>query len=249
MANTPATTIVSARWDTRTNIDQYPDAIAYIDINNLKDYIQSTLVTSWKASYVNWQMWFANTVANQSNWEYKLDIVSSSNPWLKTLNSLYICFGDTFANWNLNYTKCREVDIKNQDYDWNYYLNNQDKIDPIYFQKDNSVFIAPYSATVVTSGLKMEWIRKIADYTSWTTEAETGFPSDFNYIFRIWLIPNILQYKGSDDWSINNARVIFENRLSLVIGQIWYKEEHPTSFTYPEVSNIYNINQINLRNE
>ena len=50
---------------------------------------------------------------------------------------------ETYTNTgNKKYIPCRNASYAEMS-NWNWYLENQPKTDPIYYQKDKSIFIAP----------------------------------------------------------------------------------------------------------
>jgi hypothetical protein len=198
------------------------------------------LVNSWFARFINYQIWFDDTVVNRANGEYKQDIPSSSNAWMKVIKSVSISFWDTYDSWDLVYKLAREVNPNTLDYEWTYYLNNQSEDDPIYYLSDNSIFIAPYSDTVVNNWIKVEWIRKIANYDSNTSESNIMLPVEFHYILQLWLMPYALLSKWVESGEVNNAMVNYKNELRNTIKEMWYREEKSINFTYPTEPIIFN---------
>jgi len=154
---------------------------------------------------------------------------------MKTINNIYISDGTTHTNTGLlEYIKCREVDPKNLPNDWNFYLENQDATMPLYYQKDNSVFIAPRPTKDITNGLRIEAIRKIANWTAATTELETKLPVEFHFILELGLMPYALMSKGSDTNEVNAARATYMNEKRAVIKQITTRIESPFFNKYPD---------------
>ncbi len=145
--------------------------------------------------------------------------------------------GETYTNTGLlKYIKATEVDPKNLPNEWGFYQENQSVDYPIYYQKDNSIFIAPMplASTYGTNRIQLEGIRKIADWTSSTTELETKFPIEFHYIFELGLLPYGLMSKGSDDTSIANARNSYLNASRDVVIQMTSRLESPFYNRYPD---------------
>jgi len=184
---TPAVMITNARRFAHVNTTQYSDSDAYKDLNHMKDELWNKVVTKGVSSYFNWEEWTADTVALQG--EYTLELPTSTVAGTKTLNSVYINYdGETYTNTGvIKYIPCKEVDPKSLPKEWGYYQENQSKDSPIYFQKDNSVFVAPtpLAADAGTGRLQLEGIRKIADWSSGTTETQTKFPVEYHYIFEL----------------------------------------------------------------
>ena len=164
----PSVMITNARRFAHVNTTQYSDSDAYKDLNHMKDELWNKVVNEGISSYYNWEEWTADTVALQG--EYTLEIPTSTVAGQKTLNNVYINYnGETYTNTGvLKYIKCKEVDPKNMEHEWGYYQENQSQDYPLYYQKDNSVFIAPtpLAADAGTGRLQLEGIRKIADWSS-----------------------------------------------------------------------------------
>lgn len=78
--------------------------------------------------------------------------------------------GETYDNGRIKYTKAKEVDLSSLQEEWNYYVENQSKDNPIYYIADNSFFIAPAPDLVIENGILLWGIREIPDYTVTTTE-------------------------------------------------------------------------------
>lgn len=233
---TPAVMITNARRFAHVNTTQYSDASAYLDLNHRKDELWNKIVNKGISSYYNWEEWTTDTVALQG--EYTLEIPTSTVAGQKTLNNVYINYDwETYTNtWVLKYIKAKEVDPKNLDYEWGFYQENQSQDFPMYYQKDNSIFIAPIplSWDAGTGRLQLEGIRKIADWSASTTEIQTKFPIEYHYIFELWLQPYALMSKGVDDVTINNARVTYLNAAREMVEQMTSRSETPFNNTYPD---------------
>lgn len=234
--STPAQIVSDVRRFAHVNTTQYVDADAYLDLNKVKDDLWNRIVSRWFSSNYNWDIWTATTVALQS--EYLLDLPTGTNAGQKTINNVYINYdGETYTNTGgLMYIKCREIDPKNLEMDWTWYEEFQSEFDPIFFQKDNSVFIAPVplAADAWSNRLKLEGIRKIANYTSGTTEAEVKIPVEYHYVLELGLMPYALISKWTVDTNeVNNARVVYNNAANDVVRQMTSRMEAPTEFKYP----------------
>lgn len=237
--STPAQIITDVRRFANVTTTQYSDASAYLDLNKVKDEIWNRVVTQWVSSYYNWEEWTTDTVALQG--EYTLDIPTGTNDGTKTLNTVYINYdGETYTNTGvLKYVKAREVDPKNLPYEWGYYQENQSVDEPIYFQKDNAVFIAPtpLSDTAGSNRLQLEGIRKIANWDSSTTELQTKIPVEYHYVLELGLIPYAYMSKGMDMSDINNARTTYRNAANDVVKQMTSRIETPFFNKYPDQIN------------
>lgn len=234
--STPALIIAKTRRLAKCTSNQYSDANAYSDLNDAKDEIWNKIVSEWISSNYNWDIWTTDSIALQT--EYGLDIPTSSNPWQKTINNVYINYDwETYTETgNLKYIQCTEKDPKNLPYSWEYYEENQDKAYPIYFQKDDAIFIAPVprSDEAWVNRIKLEWIRKIADWDANTTETGMKFPVDFHNVFVFALMPYALASKWAEEWIVNNAEVKYEKRKLEVISQMTQRIESPFFNPYPD---------------
>lgn len=98
--------------------------------------------TKLKKNNSNWDIWYASTVALQD--EYTKPAVSSTTVGAQHIQTISVTYSsDTYTETgNKVYVPCRDAtdaEIAN----WEYYLENQSKESPIFFQRDKSVFIAP----------------------------------------------------------------------------------------------------------
>lgn len=87
---------------------------------------------------------------------------------------------DTYTDTGaLKYTPCKKATIE-QIKDWERLSQELSKDTPIYFESDNSIFIAPdpRSSEVGTNRIKITGVRSIASgaWTTATTEQETKLP-------------------------------------------------------------------------
>jgi hypothetical protein len=90
---------------------------------------------------------------------------------------------------------------------------SQSSADPIYFVADNSYFIFPAPQEAIAWGIKMYWIKSLADITASTTEADMfngKIPTKYFYMLSDWMAQFILKSK----WQKQEAQAskqIFEN--------------------------------------
>lgn len=204
---TPATIIAQMRRYVSVDTTQYSDADALIDLNTLKDEFWSYIVTFGKK--LGWDSWTTSSVANQS--EYTLAAVAYNTAGTKQLSGVAINYnGETYTNTGaLKYLQCREVSTPNAlPYEWNYYVENQSETDPIFYKADDSYFIAPAPKTVVTNGIKLTGIRKIADYTLSTTEANMKLPVDQHQA----LMYGLAVFGNVNKWNDANTVALAEQR-------------------------------------
>lgn len=95
-----------------------------------------------RVATLNWDIWAADTVALQS--EYNTPPNTSTTVGAEWIESVSVNYdGLTYTETGLlKYIPCRyatDAEIAN----WNYHLENQSNLKPIYFERDSSIFIAP----------------------------------------------------------------------------------------------------------
>lgn len=199
---------IIAQMRRKSGVDevQYPDTDALIDLNTRKNEFWSKICS--KKKKLNWQEWKSDSVALQS--EYTLAEVTSTTEWTKLLEWVAINYNwETYDDlWTPKYIKATKVEKNELEKDWDYYVENQSELSPIFYKADNSYFIAPAPRTAVTNWIKLTWIRNIADYTLSTTEAEMKLPIDIHTALVYWLIVDALENKRVEEDKIISA----ENR-------------------------------------
>lgn len=232
---TPVTLISQMRRIVKVDTNQYEDSEALADLNTLKDEFWSWIVTKVQDKY-NWEKWSTDSIALQS--EYTIPTVASTTAWAKLLNWVSIVYNtseNTYTDtWWLKYIPAVEVNPNWLEYDWDYYVENQSEDTPIYYVADNSVFIAPAPRTWITNWIKLTWIRKIADYTLATTEAEMKLPKDQQNALLYGLIMFGYMNKPADDWTINNAEARWLRKRDEAIRSLEIRVDTPTILKYPE---------------
>lgn len=231
----PATIIDRARRQTATSSSYYTDAMAYQDLNDVKNDVWSTIVT-----YVNedlyYQEWTVDTwslVIWQS--EYTLPPIASDISWAKKIKDIKIAYNSTPYTWTslLQYVKAKRVGPASLPFPWSYYVQYQDPLRPIYWVADNSLFIAPALTTITPAAIVINWIRSIVDYTPSTTEAQMIIPLDQQKLLIFWLIPYIYNQKVMSTEEAN-ATAKYEQ---LKQQMIWYLTERvisPFENQYPD---------------
>lgn len=65
-----------------------------------------------------------------------------------------------------DYYICREVDINDLDYPWEWYQKNQPKEYPVYDIVNNRLYVAPTPSSGETKGFKLWYIKRPAEVTS-----------------------------------------------------------------------------------
>lgn len=176
----------------QTNIEtsRYTSAKFLMDASMIVQDIWSEIVKKrqWNS---NWDIWNTNTVSLQD--EYTKPFVSSEDVWADYIETLSINYNwETYPEtWNLQYINCK-LATNEQINNWEYFLEYQPKFNPIYFQRDKSVFIAPEPRTIDiwVNRIKITWIRSIAtwDWTLATTETETKLPLHILETIVVWCV-------------------------------------------------------------
>lgn len=147
----------------------------------------------------NWDIWYADTVALQD--EYTKPAPTSTSVWADWVESVSVTYeSDTYTNTGgLTYIPCKKATIE-QKKDWERLLEEQDRDQPIYFESDGSIFIAPEVRTGEsgTNRLKITGVRSLAS-GSWTTStSETDiklpiFAFDVIYYGVAWKVNEFMQ--------------------------------------------------------
>ncbi len=154
--------------------DKYTSSIFLQDVNILVQDIWSEVVRQKKGSD-NWDIWTTDIVINQN--EYTGPKSTSIDVWAEYIEDISVIFwAETYeTTWALKYIPVKQADIE-QISNWEYYGAYQPKTQPIYFQRDWSVFIAP--TPLEWWKVKITWVRSIAswDWTLSTEEDETKLP-------------------------------------------------------------------------
>lgn len=240
--NTPQAVINQMRRICRVDTSQYTDANALIDLNTLKDEFWSSIVTTVNEDY-NWERWTTDSVALQS--EYTTVTVAYNTAGTKVLKWVAINYDNTtYTNTGIKeFVKARLVNPYTLEQDWDYYVENQSELDPIYYVADNSYFIAPAPRTAVTWGIKLTWIRKIPDWTLSTTEADMKIQVDQQNALVFGLVVFGLMNKWADAGTINDAEARWFRKRQEALKSLETRVETPVFFTYPDQEEVDIINQ------
>lgn len=157
---------------------RYTSAKFLMDISMIAQDIWSEVVKKRQWNW-NWDIWTSDTVSLQD--EYTKPYVTSENVWADYIENISISYDwETYTEtWNIKYIPCKQA-TETQIKEWEFYLENQPKTQPIYFQRDKSIFIAPdpRSTEVWTNRIKITWIRSIdsGNWTVATTEEDIKLP-------------------------------------------------------------------------
>ena len=181
--------------------DDFSDGRLLPFFNAVKDDLWSYLISAAKSNY-NWDIWTISwsTVIWQS--EYLIPEAASDVEWNVKISSIWLCYNwETYTDWKKQYRKARLVNIQSLKEDWNYYVNNQSEIDPIYFIADKSIFIAPVFKKEIEAWLQITWIKNIKDYTIDSLEEDIKIPSYLHKTLVQW----VLSYIHKAEWRKDDA--------------------------------------------
>lgn len=178
MPNFTLSSFYTRIWDREYTDSTYTTAKFLEDAHIITQDMWSDIIYARKGNR-NWDIWLADTVSLQD--EYTKPAVSSTDVGADYIHTVSVAYSDdTYTETGtLQYTLCRqatEEEIKN----WVRLLEEQSIEEPIYFEADNSIFIAPdpRSDEVWTGRLRLTGARSIASggWTTSTTEQETKLP-------------------------------------------------------------------------
>jgi len=185
---------LSDLWD---GVEATGTARLYQYLNLVKDFLWNKIVWSSTGRDFSWEEWTDDFIAGQS--EYPLPQVVSNENKLKKVESLWVSYDwATYSRTGkIIYRPATLVDRASLDKDWAWYEENQPQSEPIYYVSDKSLFVAPTTSTLVTTGLQLTGVKKIPDYTSSTTEDGMVIPDDMHYLLVTGLQEQIYLKKGS----------------------------------------------------
>ena len=107
---------------------------------------------------------------------------------------------------------------------WNYYLENQSIYQPIYFQRDGSVFIAPdpRSTEVGVNRIEIKGTKSIASgsWTLDTTETETRLPINCLEMLTLGCVWKAHAFERRDRAVIDDAKNEYLNEKKSAIAKI-----------------------------
>lgn len=178
MWNLTLNSLYTRIWQREFTDSTYTSTFFLEDAHLIAQDIWSDIIYARKGNR-NWDIWLADTVSLQD--EYTKPAVTSTSVGMDYLHTVSVAYSsDTYTETGgLQYKLCRqatEEEIK----DWTRLLEEQSTEEPIYFEADGSLFIAPdpRSTEVGTNRLRLTGARSIASggWTTSTTETETKLP-------------------------------------------------------------------------
>jgi hypothetical protein len=192
------------------------------DVNVIVQDIWSE-VSKKKLWNSNWDIWYTDTVSLQD--EYVKPLATSTTIWAEYIENLSIAYDNLTYDqtWNKQYIPCTDA-TESQIANWEYYLEHQPKTNPIYFQRDKSVFIAPdpRSDEIWTNRIKVSWVRSVDswNWTTSTTETDMNIPNFMLETIVIWCI-----------WKAWIIKVLDRNEIA------WLKND----YIYEKQQTIYKL--------
>lgn len=227
--------IALALYNTHTKAAQVDATMLQAAFNYSRNRIAKTLIQGIGENYF-FEIWKRDAVANQENGEYPYPIADEHAAGAEKITGVLIKGYST----DVDYTPCREVDIKNLDHDWSWYLVNQPKSDPIYFIGDESLFIAPQFATADLPAepdnnrqIKLTGIAKLEDLAAGATSAAILLPSSLH--IRIALGMEEFIYKARKMKSeAAAAKSDFEYELTLIVDELTNRNNSNMQASLPD---------------
>ena len=229
---------ILARELSNTNSTDYSDTRLLPFFNAVKDDLFSYLIT-WAAGKWNWDTWTATSVVNQT--EYVIPEAASDTAWNLKINWVAINYDwATETDWTFKFIKATEVNPDTLPNNWNYYTNNQNKEDPIFYIADKSIFIAPHPITwqAWAARIELKGIKSIINYTISTTETNIKIPLYLHETLVQW----VLSYIHRAEWRKDEASFEeknYNNRRNLAVAKFASRSTWPHFMRYPdEINNV-----------
>jgi hypothetical protein len=222
------------------NIIDYPYTRLVKYLNLVKDDFFTYLIT-WANGEWNWDIWTTTSVASQT--EYPLPEAASDTEWNLQINGVSINYDwGTYDEGTFKYKKARLVKLNNLTKNWNYYINNQSKEDPIYYIADKSIFLAPQpdSSQAWASRIQLKGIKSIVDYDENTTEPNIKIPLYLHDVLVQGVLPYIHKAEGRKT-DAKDERLEYEERRNLAVIKFSNRSQWPTFLNYPDEVNEDNL--------
>ena len=199
---------------------QYPDSIAILDFNKL---LREIGVFSKK----NWDIGTGNLV----NWqnEYKVDeLIGTPNVEILNVTKLYINYWEGLKK--AEFTPYGTLDK----------TGTFNKMFPVYYTKDNSVFIFPTPDADVTGWVEVEASYLLKDYIITDNVEDIPLPRTFlDTIFRFWFEEFIESTVRNNKANAANLRDRYKQEISLAK---WLLKSKDDSVKQVQVNpDIYNF--------
>lgn len=204
MANITLSTLYNRVKSKISSSWTYSEANFLEDIHFIAQDFWSEVVAKKKWT-TNWDIWYADTVSLQD--EYTYPFVSSTTVWAEYIEDISVNFDwlTYDQTWLKQFIHCSLATVE-QISNWEYYLEHQSKNNPIYFERDWSIFIAPdiRSNEVWTWRLKITWIRSLDSWNWTTTTSETDIKLPIHALetLSVWCIR-----QANSRWRLNRSEL------------------------------------------
>lgn len=225
--------------NTHTKAAQVSSTILNVAFNYSRNRLAKRIIQEVGENYF-FQIWKRVAIADQENGEYPYPEADEDSAGADKITGLAI---KNFST-DIDYTPCREVDIKNLDHDWSWYLVNQPKSDPIYFIGDESVFVAPqFSAADLTSQsdinkmIKMVGVAKLIDLATGATSDDIVIPSEQHERIAIGMEQFIYKARKMKQEAFD-AKTEFESELVSMIDELTNRNNSNMQATLPDETSL-----------
>lgn len=234
MANLTVNDILTDAYEEAYATPEYKasNTLGLRHLHSITQVFWNLVVTRRKARN-NWDIWTADTVALQDEYSNTVTSTTIGAAHIEVLAVAYSSSTYTQTG-NLKYTPCRPATAE-QISDWNYYLENQSNLDPIYFERDGSVFIAPEPRTseAWVARLQIKGVRSIASgsWTTATTEQAMKLPIFTHDVIKLGLVWKIHAWHARDRAIIIDAKNEYEKEQANALDRMFV--ENPFEAQYP----------------
>lgn len=181
-----------------------------------------------------------NETATRVNGEYLFPEASSTSVGMKKLLRLAVK-GYSTDNYH---TPAREVDPRQLERDWSFYVKNQSKANPIYFIGDRSFFIAPEwkpeDLPDTQSGnkqIKAYGIASVVDLAADAAEDAILIPEDYHWLVALGMEQYIFKSRGKQGEAINSMNE-YEAKKSEMIDGLTNRDLSRMKATIPNDTNL-----------
>lgn len=186
------------------------------------------------------QIWTRDAIADQDNGEYPYPEADHDSAGMLKAKGVYIKGLST----DIEHIKAREVKLANLPRDWDWYLDNQPKSDPIYFIGDNSLFIAPQfkpvDLPVPPSGnlqVKLVGIAKFTDLDTGANSDAILIPDDSQHRIAIGMKELIFRARNKTS-EANSAFSEFEAEKVKMIDELTNRDNSQMIARMPSDSHL-----------
>lgn len=207
--------------------------------NIARKELWNTIVKDVDENYF-FQIWKRDAIVAQTNGEYPYPEADENSAGMLKLTAVAIKGYST----DEYFKPAREVDIKTLPHDWEWYLTNQPKSDPIYFIADDSVFIAPnfVAADLPTSPsgnmqIKLTGTAKCIDLSAGATAAAILIPDDSHHRIAVGMTQWIFKARAKKNEAAA-AKNEFEIEKSLMTDELTNRDNSGMTAKLPDDHNL-----------